>query len=76
MDSLRKLAHDLNNVTFVIYGYAQRLEEAIAKTDPLQEDVQAILDEIPRLTAVVDRIRGLGDPADLDADVLVDSERQ
>jgi nitrogen-specific signal transduction histidine kinase len=76
MDSLRRIAHDLNNVTFVIYGYAQRLEEALAKTDPLQEDVQAILAEIPRLTAVVERIRGVGDPAELAADVLVDSERQ
>jgi signal transduction histidine kinase len=59
MSAPRKIAHDLNNISFVIYGYAQRLEEAIAKTDPLQEDVQAILNEIPRLTAVVDRIREL-----------------
>jgi len=76
MDSLRRIAHDLNNVTFVIYGYAQRLEEALASTDPLQEDVQAILSEIPRLTAVVDRIRDAGDPAESAADVLVDAERQ
>jgi nitrogen-specific signal transduction histidine kinase len=59
MSAPRKIAHDLNNISFVIYGYAQRLEEAIAKTDPLREDVQAILNEIPRLTAVVDRIREL-----------------
>jgi nitrogen-specific signal transduction histidine kinase len=59
MSAPRKIAHDLNNITFVIYGYAQRLEEALAQTDALQEDVQAILNEIPRLTAVVDRIREL-----------------
>jgi nitrogen-specific signal transduction histidine kinase len=76
MDSFRRIAHDLNNVTFVIYGYAQRLEEALARTDPMQEDVQAILAEIPRLTAVVERIRAVGNPAESDADVLVDSERQ
>ncbi len=59
MSAPRKIAHDLNNITFVIYGYAQRLEEALPKGDPLQEDVQAILNEVPRLTAVVDRIREL-----------------
>ena len=59
MSAPRKIAHDLNNITFVIYGYAQRLEEVLPKDDPLQEDVQAILNEIPRLTAVVDRIREL-----------------
>jgi nitrogen-specific signal transduction histidine kinase len=59
MSAPRKIAHDLNNITFVIYGYAQRLEEVLPKNDPLQEDVQAILNEIPRLTAVVDRIREL-----------------
>ena len=76
MDSPRRLAHDLNNITFVIYGYAQRLEEAIAKTDPLQQDVQAILNEVPRLTAVVERIRSFEEPADQESDLLVDSERQ
>ena len=76
MDSPRRLAHDLNNITIVIYGYAQRLEEAIAKTDPLQQDVQAILDEVPRLTAVVERIRSFEAPTDQEPDLLVDSERQ
>ena len=59
MSAPRKIAHDLNNITFVIYGYAQRLEEVLPTNDPLQEDVQAIFNEIPRLTAVVDRIRAL-----------------
>ena len=59
MSAPRRIAHDLNNITLVIYGYAQRLEEVLPKHDPLQEDVQAILNEIPRLTAVVDRIREL-----------------
>jgi len=59
MDSPRRLAHDLNNITFVVYGYAQRLEEALDKSNPLWEDVQAILAEVPRLTAMVDRIRDL-----------------
>jgi nitrogen-specific signal transduction histidine kinase len=76
MDSPRRLAHDLNNITFVIYGYAQRLEEAIAKTDPLQQDVQAILGEIPRLTAAVDRIRAFEEPSDQGENLLVDSKRQ
>ena len=66
MDSPRRLAHDLNNIAFVISGYAQRLEEELPKGDPLQEDVQAILNEIPRLTAVVERIRSL-DPAEAEA---------
>ena len=65
MDAARKLAHDLNNVAFVISGYAQRLEETIAKTDPLQEDVQAILDEIPRLADIAERIRALGEKSSL-----------
>jgi nitrogen-specific signal transduction histidine kinase len=59
MSAARKIAHDLNNIAFVIYGYAQRIEEGLSKTDPLQEDVRTILNEIPRLTAVVDRIRAL-----------------
>jgi CheY-like chemotaxis protein/HPt (histidine-containing phosphotransfer) domain-containing protein len=63
MDSARRVAHDLNNVTFVISGYAQRLEEMLDRTDPLREDVQAILAEIPRLTAVAERIRELGHAA-------------
>ena len=60
MDSARQIAHDLNNIAFVISGYAQRIEEELPKADPLQQDLQAILGEIPRLTAVVDRIRSLG----------------
>jgi CheY-like chemotaxis protein len=63
MDSPRRIAHDLNNVAFVISGYAQQIEESLAKDHDLQDDVQQILAEIPRLTAIVDRIRSL-DPAD------------
>ncbi len=63
MDSARRIAHDLNNVAFVISGYAQQIEESLAKDHDLQDDVQQILAEIPRLTAIVDRIRSL-DPAD------------
>ena len=59
MSSARRLAHDLNNIAFVISGYAQRIEEELPKTHPLQEDVQAILNEIPRLTAVGEQIRSL-----------------
>jgi CheY-like chemotaxis protein len=53
----RRLAHDLNNIAFVISGYAQRLEETIEKSDPRREDVDAILDAVPRLAEVVERIR-------------------
>lgn len=63
MDSPRRIAHDLNNVAFVISGYAQQLEEALGPHHELQSDVQQILAEIPRLTAIVDRIRSL-DPAE------------
>ncbi len=63
MDSARRIAHDLNNVAFVISGYAQQIEESLAKDHNLQGDVQQILAEIPRLTAIVDRIRSL-DPAE------------
>jgi len=70
MDSPRRIAHDLNNIAFVVSGYAQRLEEALDKADPLQEDVQQILAEIPRLTAVVDRIRELGVEETSDAMVV------
>jgi len=59
MDSPRRIAHDLNNVAFVISGYAQQIEEALEKDHDLQGDVQQILAEIPRLTAIVDRIRSL-----------------
>lgn len=59
MDSPRRIAHDLNNVAFVISGYAQQIEESLAKDHNLQDDVQQILAEIPRLTAIVDRIRSL-----------------
>jgi CheY-like chemotaxis protein len=64
MDSPRRLAHDLNNIAFVISGYAQRLEESLEKSDPRQEDVQAILAEVPRLSTVVDRVRRLGGEPD------------
>ena len=66
MDSPRRIAHDLNNVAFVISGYAQQIEESLAKDHDLQNDVQQILSEIPRLTAIVDRIRSL-DPAEAEA---------
>ena len=59
MDSARRIAHDLNNVAFVISGYAQQIEESLAKDHSLQGDVQQILAEVPRLTAIVDRIRSL-----------------
>ena len=67
MDSSRRIAHDLNNVAFVISGYAQQIEESLAKDHNLQDDVQQILAEIPRLTAIVDRIRSL-DPVDATTD--------
>jgi CheY-like chemotaxis protein len=57
MDSPRRIAHDLNNVAFVISGYAQQIEESLPKDHELQADVQQILAEIPRLTAIVERIR-------------------
>lgn len=67
MDPARRLAHDLNNIIFVISGYAQQIEEALPKTHPLQEDVQAILNEIPRLMAVSEEIRTLGQPTGPDS---------
>ena len=78
MDSARRLAHDLNNIAFVISGYAQRIEEELPKDHPLQHDVQAILSEIPRLTAVVDRIRRLGgEPSEpsYPSDLVVETTR-
>jgi CheY-like chemotaxis protein len=63
MDGPRRIAHDLNNVAFVISGYAQQIEESLGPDHDLQADVQQILAEIPRLTAIVDRIRNL-DPAE------------
>lgn len=56
----RRLAHDLNNIAFVIAGYAQRLEETVDRSDPRREDVNQILAAVPRLTEVVERIRTLG----------------
>jgi CheY-like chemotaxis protein len=56
----RRLAHDLNNVAFVISGYAQRLEETIETSDPRREDVDQILAAVPRLSEIVERIRQLG----------------
>jgi CheY-like chemotaxis protein len=72
MDSARKVAHDLNNIAFVISGYAQRIEEELPGTHPLQEDLRAILAEIPRLTDVVERIRGLdqSEPSE-ESDVMI-----
>ena len=67
MDSPSRIAHDLNNVAFVISGYAQQIEESLAKDHDLQDDVQQILAEIPRLTAIVDRIRSL-DPVEATTD--------
>jgi len=63
MESPRRIAHDLNNVAFVISGYAQQIEESLGQDHELQPDVQQILAEIPRLTAIVERIRSL-DPAE------------
>jgi CheY-like chemotaxis protein len=61
MDNARQLAHDLNNVAFVISGYAQRLEETLPESDPRREDVAAILEATPRLSDIVERIRALGE---------------
>jgi CheY-like chemotaxis protein len=60
----RRLAHDLNNIAFVISGYAQRLEETIERNDPRREDVDAILAAVPRLAEVVERIKSMGTPSD------------
>lgn len=56
----RRLAHDLNNIAFVIAGYAQRLEETVDRSDPRREDVDQILAAVPRLTEIVEQIRTLG----------------
>jgi len=73
MDGPRRIAHDLNNVAFVISGYAQQIEESLGPDHELQADVQQILAEIPRLTAIVDRIRSL-DPAEAttSSEIIVD----
>jgi CheY-like chemotaxis protein len=63
----RRLAHDLNNVAFVITGYAQRLEESIPDSDPRREDVNAILQAAPRLVEIVSRIRALESASSDDA---------
>ena len=55
----RRLAHDLNNIAFVITGYAQRLEESLPESDPRREDVAAILEAAPRLADIVAGIRTL-----------------
>jgi CheY-like chemotaxis protein len=55
----RRIAHDLNNISFVVYGYAQRLEESIDRDDPRRDDVDQILATVPRLAEVVDRVRKL-----------------
>jgi CheY-like chemotaxis protein len=55
----RRLAHDLNNISFVISGYAQRLEETIDTNDPRREDVDQILAAVPRLSEIVERVRQL-----------------
>jgi CheY-like chemotaxis protein len=60
----RRLAHDLNNIAFVISGYAQRLEETIDRDDPRREDVDAILAAVPRLAEVVERVRTMGATTD------------
>ena len=60
----RRLAHDLNNIAFVVAGYAQRLEETIDRADPRREDVDAILAAVPRLAEVVERVRTLGAAAE------------
>ena len=46
MESPRRIAHDLNNVAFVISGYAQQIEESLGPDHDLQPDVQQILAEI------------------------------
>jgi len=74
----RRLAHDLNNISFVISGYAQRLEETIDRADPRREDVDAILAAVPRLADVVARVRTLGaapvEPARQQRILLVEDE--
>lgn len=57
----RRIAHDLNNIAFVIAGYAQRLEETVDESDPRREDVDQILAAVPRLAEVVERIRTMGE---------------
>ena len=72
MNRARRLAHDLNNIAFVISGYAQRIEEELPKTHPLQEDVRAILDEIPRLAAVGEQIRSFAQAPELASSVIAE----
>jgi CheY-like chemotaxis protein len=56
----RRLAHDLNNIAFIIGGYAQRLGETIDTSDPRREDVDHILAAVAKLTDSVDSVRQLG----------------
>ena len=48
----RRIAHDLNNIAFVISGYAQRIEETLPKDRPAAgRRASRFCSEIPRLTA-------------------------
>ena len=78
MDAARRLAHDLNNIAFVVYGYAQRLEEAIDVSDPRREDVQAILDELVTVEiwpSIVNRYAIISDMCRRNGHALGDNDR-
>lgn len=67
----RRLAHDLNNIAFVISGYAQRLEETIDRNDPRREDLDQILAAVPRLAEAIERVKRLGSAEPKPARILL-----
>ena len=63
----RRVAHDINNVLFVLYGRCDNMRFQLPSDHPVHDDIDAITMAAERLQALVSEIRALdqADQADL-----------
>lgn len=50
------VAHDFNNLLTIICGYGQMVKQALPKKDPLQRDMEAIIEASERATALTSQL--------------------
>jgi hypothetical protein len=58
----RRVAHDINNVLFVLYGRCDNMRDQLPGDHPVHADIDAITLAAERLQSLVAEIRALDSP--------------
>ena len=58
----QRLAHDINNVLFVLYGRCESMRDQLPGDHPVHADIDAITMAAERLESLVEEVKALAPP--------------